>query len=57
MGKKEKRKDFDRNKKTPKRWFFFVSKEGLEPSILTEPVPKTGAYTNSATCPMNSSLT
>lgn len=32
--------------------FTLVGKEGLEPSILTEPVPKTGAYTNSATCPI-----
>jgi hypothetical protein len=28
-----------------------VGKEGLEPSLLTELVPKTSAYTNSATCP------
>ena len=29
----------------------FVGKEGLEPSTLAGLVPKTSAYTNSATCP------
>lgn len=29
----------------------FVGKEGLEPSTLSGLVPKTSAYTNSATCP------
>ena len=29
-----------------------VGKEGLEPSIRKELVPKTSAYTNSATCPI-----
>ena len=31
--------------------FDLVGKEGLEPSIREELVPKTSAYTNSATCP------
>lgn len=28
-----------------------VGKRGLEPPWIAPPVPKTGAYTNSATCP------
>ena len=34
-----------------KSLFMMVGEEGLEPSILAKPVPKTGAYTNSATRP------
>lgn len=30
----------------------YVGRKGLEPLIREEPVPKTGAYTNSATCPI-----
>ncbi len=33
--------------------FALVGKEGLEPSSLATLVPKTNAYTNSATCPCN----
>gem|GEM_PF-5522080 len=49
----------DAKEKTPQRGsffnytFFLVGKEGLEPSLLSEPAPKAGAYTNSATCPTN----
>jgi hypothetical protein len=37
--------------------YLFVGEEGLEPSILTELVPKTSAYTNSATRPYFDSIT
>ena len=32
-------------------YFYFVGEKGLEPLTLAGPVPKTGAYTNSATRP------
>ncbi len=35
---------------------YIVGEEGLEPSSLATLVPKTNAYTNSATCPVNQFL-